>query len=204
MCGLEAVESTLARVGPTTPKSIDPKWLRSIRPKRAAPILRGVVNVPPPACRAGPNAAPPSQARTGTGRAAGIAPVTQFTQHIGHKSVMPCRVETRRKRVGRTSRSASWSRTGTARHRMSGRRSWNSCGAEANHNTVELALIAVKTTSCGSSFPRSASERASWTLCVRSMGKASDVDRRRGASGRAFPRRAWERDPSPYLHLIYH
>src|SRR5580658_7891261 len=39
----------------------------------------------------------------------------------------------------------------------------------------------------------------SWTLCVRSMGKASVLVRRRRASGRAFPRRAWERDPKAFL-----
>ncbi len=39
----------------------------------------------------------------------------------------------------------------------------------------------------------------SWTLCVRSIGKASVLVRRRGASGRAFPRGAWEREVKAFV-----
>jgi hypothetical protein len=39
MSGLWAAESKVARVGPSTPESIDPRWLRPIRPKRATTPL---------------------------------------------------------------------------------------------------------------------------------------------------------------------
>jgi hypothetical protein len=91
-----AVASTVARVGPTIPTragrladaSVDPidgrkvtvrrfgrsdrraqgdrPTLRSIRPTRAAPELKGVLRVRPPACRAGPDPGRPGYARIRT------------------------------------------------------------------------------------------------------------------------------------------
>jgi hypothetical protein len=45
-----------------------------------------------------------------------------------------------------------------------------------------------------SRFHAAAWERAAWTLCVRSMGKASAVGNDAERRGRAFPRGAWERE----------
>ncbi len=68
------------RSGPTTPKSIDPRVLRSIRPKRADAKGEGIVRARRPACRRRPDAGGASWAVIGRERSAGIAPASRNPQ----------------------------------------------------------------------------------------------------------------------------
>jgi hypothetical protein len=103
-CAIQRAAFPLARFGPTTPKRATTSLAASVDPTEArCARLNGVVCVRPPAYQAAPNAGWPSYAGVGTDRAAGIAPVTLFTLHIGQNSVTPCRLGMQRKCVGRTS-----------------------------------------------------------------------------------------------------